>query len=123
MVEMVREVVVHLSRHCLLRYPPNSYSSLEIFIPPQTYTSPSLPPDTYTSLPYLVSPEPVLIVINITLSSHSLSSPTLSPIGETIVDLVSELDALPVRRPRAPRIRRVLHPSAPSTPSAPFEIA
>ena len=48
--------------------------------------------------------------------------PTLPPIGDTILDLVSELGTLPARRPRAPRIRRVLHPSAPSAPSAPFEI-
>ena len=54
MVEMVMEVVVHLSRHCLLQYPPSPYAYplLEIFIPPQTYTSPSIPSDTYTSLPY-----------------------------------------------------------------------
>ena len=40
-----------------------------------------------------------------------------------MVDLVSELDALPDKRPRAPRIRQVLHPSAPSAPLAPFETA
>ena len=63
------------------------------------------------------------MAIDITLSSHPLSSPTLSPIDEVMVDLVSELGALPVRRPRARRIRQVLHPLAPSAPSAPFEIA
>ena len=126
MVEMVRAVVVHLSRHCLLRYPPpppHTYPSPKIFIPPQTYTSLSIPPDTYTSLPYLVSPEPASIAVDITLPSHPLSSPTLPPIGDTFVDLVSKVGALPARRPRAPRIRRVLHPSAPSAPLALFEIA
>ena len=49
MVKMVRAVVVHLSRHCLLRYPPpppppHTYPSPEIFIAPQTYTSPYIPP-------------------------------------------------------------------------------
>ena len=63
------------------------------------------------------------MAVDITLSSHPLSSPTLPPIDETMVDLVSELGALPARRPRAPRIRRVIHPSAPSAPSASFEIA
>ena len=69
------------------------------------------------------------MTVDMTLSAHPLSSPTLPPIDETIVDLVSELVAVPTRRPRAPRIPRVLHPStpsvpsAPSDPSAPFEIA
>ena len=103
--------------------PLHTYPSPKIFIPPQTYTSPSIPLDTYTSLPYLVSLEPASIVVDITLSSHPLSSPTLRPISDTIVDLVSELGALPARRSRAPRIRRVLNPSAPSAPSTPFEIA
>ena len=93
--------------------PPHTYPPLEIFIPPQTYTSPSIPPDTYTYLLYPVSLEPTTIAVDITLSSHPLSSPTLPPIGDTIVDLVSELGALPDRQPRAPRIRRVLHPSLP----------
>ena len=87
----------------LTSIPPHTYSSPEIFIPPQTYTSPSIPSDTYTSLPYPVSPEPASIVVDITFSSHPLSSHTLPPIGETIVDLVSELGALPARQPRAPR--------------------
>ena len=78
---------------------------------------------TYTSLPSPVSPEPASMAVDITLSSYPLSSPTLPLIDETMVDLVSELDALPARRPRTPRIRRVLHPSAPSAPSALFEIA
>ena len=130
MVEMVREVVVHLSRHCLLPYPPSpppilpqTYPSPDTFIPLPTYTSPYIPPNTYTSLPSLVSPEPTSMVVDITSSSHPLSSPTLPPIDETMVDLVSELGALPIRRSHAPRIRRVLHPSAPSAPSAQFEIA
>ena len=63
------------------------------------------------------------MAVNITLSSHLLSSPTLPPIGETMVNLLSELSALPARRPSTPRKRRVLHPLAPSTPSTPFEIA
>ena len=110
------------SRVFLGRY-THTYPSPEIFIPPQTYTSPSIPLDTYTSLPYPVSPEPASIAVDITLSSHPLSSLTLPPIGDTIIDFVSELGALPAMRPCAPRIRRVLHPSAPSAPSAPFEIA
>ena len=72
------------------------------------------------------------MIVDMTLSAHPLSSPTLPLIDETIVDLVLELAAIPTRRPRAPRIPRVLHPlapsapldpSAPSDPSAPFEIA
>ena len=42
----------------------------------------------------------------------TLSSPTLSPINETMVDFVSKFGARPTRRPLAPRIRLVLHPSA-----------
>ena len=105
-VEMVREVVVHLSRHCLLPYSshtypspdtsilPHAYTSLYIFIPPQTYTSPSISPHTYTSLLSLVSPDPASMGVDMTLSSHPLSSPTLPPINETMVDLVSKLGAL-----------------------------
>ena len=66
------------------------------------------------------------MAVDITLSAHPLSSLTLPPIDETMVDLVSEFGVLLARRPRAPRIHRVLHPSAlsvPSAPSAPFEIA
>ena len=106
--------------------PHHTYLSPKIFILLQTYTSPSIPLNTYTSLPYPVLPEPASIAVDITLSSHPLSSPIVPPIRDTIVDLVSELGALPARRPRALRIRRVLHPSAssaPSAPSAPFEIA
>ena len=99
--------------------PPHAYPSPEIFRPPQTYTSPSIPPDTYISLPYPVSLEPASIPVDITLSSHSVSSPTLPPIGDTILDLASELGAFLARQPRAPRIRRILHLSAPSTPSTP----
>ena len=123
-IEMVREVVVHLSRHCLLPYPhtypssdtsilPHTYPSPNTFIPPQTSTSPFILPHTYIYLLSPVSQEPASMIVDITLSSHPLSSPTLHPINETMVDLVSELGALPVRRPRAPRIRRVFHPSAP----------
>ena len=75
--------------------PPHTYPSPEIFIPSQTYTSPSIPPDTYTSLPYPVSLEPSSIVVDIPLSCIPLSSPTLPPIGDTIIDLVLELGALP----------------------------
>ena len=71
--------------------PPHTYPSPEIFRPPQTDTSPSIPPDTYTSLPYPVSLEPTSIPIDITLSSHLLSSPTLPPTSDTILYLVSEL--------------------------------
>ena len=63
------------------------------------------------------------MTIIITLSSPILPSPTLPPIDETMVDLVSKLGALSPRLPRVPCTRRVLHPSAPSTPLAPFEIA
>ena len=125
MVEMVREVVVHLSRHCLLQYPLYLPITRDFYTPTDLHIT-FHTPDTYTSLPYPVSPKPAFIAVDITLTSHHLSSPTLPPIGETIVDLVSELGALPARRPRDPRIRRVLHPSVPSalsTPSTPFEIA
>ena len=63
------------------------------------------------------------MALDITLSSHILSSPTLPLIDETMVALVLELGALLARIPRTPRIRRVLHPSTPSAPSTPFEIA
>ena len=127
-VEMVREVVVHLSRHDLLpyfphTYPspdtsilPHTYTSLDIFIPPQAYTSPSIPPHTYTFLPSPVSPDPASMGIDMTLSYHPLSFLTLPPIDETMIDLILELGALPTRRPRAPCIPRILHPSAPSAP-------
>ena len=107
-VEMVGEAVVHLSRHCLLPYPhtyplpdtfilPHTYTSPDIFIPPQTYASSFIPPHTYTSLPSPVLPDPASMGVDITLSSHPLSSPTFPPIDETIVDLVSELGALPAK--------------------------
>ena len=139
-IEMVREVVVHLNRHYLLPYPPylpitryshtsillHTYPSPDTFIPPQTYTSPSLPPDTYASLPYVVSLEPASMAVDITLSSHPLSSPTLSPIDETMVDLVSKLGTLLARRHvyvkyfihQLPRLHRL-----PSALSTLFEIA
>ena len=66
-------------------------------IPPHTYTSPSIPPHTYTSLPYMVSLEPASIAVDITFSSHPLSSPTVPPIDDTILDLISELGPLPAR--------------------------
>ena len=124
MVEMVRAVVVHLSRLCLLRYPPYlpltqdfipPHTDTSPSIPPHTYTSSSIPPNTYTSLPYPLSPKPkpASIAVDIIFSPYPLSSPTLPPIGDIILDLVLELSPLPARRPRAPRIRRVLHPSAP----------
>ena len=67
-----------------------------------------------------MSLEPASIAVDITLSSLILPL-----IDETMVDFVSEVGVLPIRRPRCPRIRRVLHPSVPSTPStlsALFEI-
>ena len=45
------------------------------------------PPNTYTSLPYPVLPEPTSIAVNISLSSHPLSSPTLPPIGDISLTL------------------------------------
>ena len=105
--------------------PPNTYPSLDTSILPHTYPSLDtfIPPHIYTSLPSLVSRELASMAIDITLSFHPLSSPTLPPTNETMVDLVSELGAHPTRRPCAPRIRRALHPLAPSAPSALFEIA
>ena len=96
--------------------PSHTYPSLEMFIPPHTYTSPSIPPHTYTSVPYPVSLEPTSIAIDITLSSHPLSSHTLPPIDDTILDLLPELGPLPTKRPRTRRVHRLLHPSAPSAP-------
>ena len=90
--------------------PSHTYPSPEIYIPPHTdtspsipphtYTSPSIPPHTYTSVPYPMSPEPTSIAVDITLSSHPLSSHTLPPIDDTILDLLPELGPLPARRPR-----------------------
>ena len=97
--------------------PPHTYRSPSI--PPHTYTSLSIPPHTYTSVPYLVSPEPASIAVDITLSSHPLSSHTLPHIDDTILDLLPELGPLPARRPRTRRVHRLLHPSAPSAPSTP----
>ena len=137
-VEMVREVVVHLSRH-FHHYHPLQYLHLILPYPPPPPLlthHPILPyPPILThhhlTLPYLpitryfftpsdlhiftspVLPEPASMAVNIiTLSSHPLSSPRLPPIDETdetMVDLISELGALPARRPRAPRTR-VFHP-------------
>ena len=98
--------------------PSHTYPSPEMFIPPHTYTSPSIPPHTYTSpsipphtctspsilphtytppsipphtynyVPYPVLQEPAFIAVDITLSSHPLSSHTLSHIDDTILDLL-----------------------------------
>ena len=88
--------------------PSHTYPSPEMFIPPHTCTSPSIPPHidtspslpphtytsssilphTYTSVPYPVSPEPTSIPIDITLSSYPLSSHTLPPMDDTILDLL-----------------------------------
>ena len=86
-----------MSRLCLLRYPPIltphprclyphtlthhlPYGiDTSLSLPPHTYTSPSILPYTYTSVPYPVSPEPMSIVVHITLSSHPLPSHTLPP--------------------------------------------
>ena len=69
-------------------------------LPPHTYTSPSILPDTYTSVPYPVSKEPVSIAVDITLSSHPLPSHTLPPMDDTFLDLLPEWGRLPARRPR-----------------------
>ena len=119
--------MVHLSRHCLLPYPPylpitryfHTFPYLLITRYFYTHTEPFIPSHTYTSLPSLVSPKLASMAVDITLSSHHLSSPILSPIDETMVDLVLEFCALPARLPRTPCIHRVLHPSAPSAPSTP----
>ena len=100
--------------------PSYTYPSLEMFIPPDactspsipthidtspslpphTYTSPSILPHTYTSVPYPVSTEPVSIAVDITLSSHPLPSHTLPPMDDTFLDLLPEWGRLPARRPR-----------------------
>ena len=118
--------------------PSYTYPSPEMFIPPHTYTLPSIPthidtspslpphytspsilPHTYTSVPYPVSTEPASIVVDIPLSSHPLPSHTLPPMDDTIVDLLPEWGRLPARRPRTRRVHRLLHPSDTSAPSAP----
>ena len=75
--------------------------TLSTSIPSHTYPSPEMfiPPHTYTFVPYPVSPEPTSIAVDITLSSHPLSSHTLPPIDDTILDLLPELGPLPARRP------------------------
>ena len=109
--------------------PSYTYPSPELFIPPHTCTSPSLPPhytspsilpQTYTSVPYPVSTEPTSIAVDIPLSSHPLPSHTLSPIDDTIVDLLTEWGRDPARRPRTRRVHRLRHPSDTSAPSAPL---
>ena len=45
-----------------------SYIDTSPSIPPYSYTSPSILPHTDTSVPYLVSPEPTSIAVDITLS-------------------------------------------------------
>ena len=59
-------------------------------LPPHTYTSPSILPHTYMSVPYPVSIEPASIAVDITLSSHPLPSHTLPPMDDTILDLLPE---------------------------------
>ena len=88
----------------------HTYPLLDMFIPPHTYTSPSIPPHidtspsilphTYTSVPYPVLPKPASIAVDITLSSHPLPSHTLPPIDDIILDLLPEWGRLPARRPR-----------------------
>ena len=109
--------------------PSYTYSSPEMFIPPDTCTSPSIPthidtspsilPHTYTSVPYPVLTKPASIVVDITLSSHPLPSHTLPPMDDTILNLLLEWGRLPARRPRTRRVHRPLHPSDTSAPSAP----
>ena len=92
-------------------------------LPPHTYTSPSILPHIYTSVPYLVSLESASIAVDITLLSHPLPSYTLPPMDDTIFDFLPGWGRLPARRPRTRRVHRLLHPlatSAPSTPSAPL---
>ena len=83
---------------------------------PHTYTSPSIPPHTYTSVTYPVSQEPSSITVDITLSSHPLPSHTLPPIDDTILDLLPEWGRLLARKPCTRRVHRLLHQSAPSAP-------
>ena len=118
--------------------PSYTYPSPEMFIPPDTCTSPSIPTHidtspslpphytspsilshTYTFVPYPVSTEPASIAVDITLSSHPLQSHTLPPMDDTILDLLPEWGRLPARRPRTRRVHRLLHPSDTSAPSAP----
>ena len=88
--------------------PPNTCTSPSIpthidtspSLPPHTNTSPSILSHTYTSVPYPVSTEPASIAVDITLSSHPLPSHTLPPKDDTILDLLPEWGRLPARRPR-----------------------
>ena len=103
--------------------PSYTYPSPEMFIPPDTCTSPSIPtqltspslpshtytspsilPHTYTSVPYPVSTEPASIAVDITLLSHPLPSHTLPPMDDTILDLLPKWGRLPARRPRTRRV-------------------
>ena len=88
-------------------------------LPPHTYTSPSILPHNYTSVPYPVSTEPASIAVDITVSSHPLPPHTLPSMDDTILDLLPEWGRLPARRPRTRRVHRLLHPSDTSAPSAP----
>ena len=65
--------------------PPHTYPSPKIFIPPHIDTSPSIPLDTYTSLPYPVSTKSASIAVDITFSSHHLSSPTSLTLYQSLV--------------------------------------
>ena len=106
--------------------PPHTYTSPSI--PTHIDTSPSLPPHytspfillhTYTSVPYPVLTEPASIAVDIPLSSHPLPSHTLPPMDDTIVDLLPEWGRLSARRSRTLRVHRLLNPSDTSTPLAP----
>ena len=124
MVEMVREVVIHLSRHCL-HFHTTPYLPITRYF----HTSLDLPITRYFYTPtnlHITFHTPIhlhIFTISGVAMTHPLSSLTLSLIDETMVDLVSELGALLAKRPCTLRIRQVLHPSASLALSALFEIA
>ena len=106
--------------------PPNTCTSPSIpthidtspSLPPHTYTSPSILPHTYTSISYPVSKELASVAVDITFSSHPLPCHTLPPMDDTIIDLLLEWGRLPARKPRTRRVHRLLHPSDTLAPSA-----